>query len=176
MRVRQTGPRAPDSGCHPSPRLPCDPGRGAAVQLRVRPHQSGGRPDLHLDRSEDPLLTTQTAHIAVPHGIAVADPAPDVLPPAKVRRGLWGAIYRHPTVAIGSVLLVIMLLVAVLAPYLATVDPTALAPAKRTRAPSAEFWFGTDMMGRDIYSRVLYGARISLIVGFSVALLASLAG
>ena len=47
-----------------------------------------------------------------------------------------------------------MLLIAVLAPYLGTVDPTALAPAKRTRSPSADYWFGTDMFGRDIYSRV----------------------
>ena len=69
-----------------------------------------------------------------------------------------------------------MLLIAMLAPFLGTVDPTALAPAKRTRAPSADFWFGTDMLGRDIYSRVLYGTRVSLMVGFSVAILASLAG
>jgi len=54
--------------------------------------------------------------------------------------------------------------------------PTALAPARRTREPSAAFWFGTDMLGRDIYSRVLYGARVSLTVGFSVAVLASVAG
>jgi peptide/nickel transport system permease protein len=53
------------------------------------------------------------------------------------------------------------------------VDPTALAPALRTREPSAQFWFGTDMLGRDVYSRVLYGARVSLIVGFSVAIFAS---
>ena len=69
-----------------------------------------------------------------------------------------------------------MLLIALLAPWLGTVDPTALAPARRTREPSAAYWFGTDMLGRDIYSRVLYGARVSLIVGFSVALLASLVG
>jgi peptide/nickel transport system permease protein len=101
---------------------------------------------------------------------------PDVLPPIKVRHGLPGFIYRYPTIAFGSALLIVMLLIAVLAPYLGTVDPTALAPAKRTREPSADFWFGTDMMGRDIYSRVLYGTRVSLAVGFSVAILASLAG
>ncbi len=101
---------------------------------------------------------------------------PDVLPPIKVRRGLCGFIYRHPTIAFGGALLIVMLLIAVLAPYLGTVDPTALAPAKRTRSPSADFWFGTDMLGRDIYSRVLYGTRVSLMVGFSVAILASLAG
>jgi peptide/nickel transport system permease protein len=121
-------------------------------------------------------LIAQFAPIAVPPGIAVAAPTPDVLPPIKERRGLWGAIYRHPTIAFGSSLLIVMLLIALLAPYLGTVDPTALAPAKRTRSPSADFWFGTDMLGRDIYSRVLYGTRVSLVVGFSVAILASLAG
>jgi peptide/nickel transport system permease protein len=63
-----------------------------------------------------------------------------------------------------------------LAPLLGTGDPTALAPARRTRDPSWQNWFGTDMFGRDIYSRVLYGTRVSLAVGFSVAILASLAG
>jgi peptide/nickel transport system permease protein len=101
---------------------------------------------------------------------------PDVLPPIKVRRGLWGFVYRHPTIAFGGALLIVMLSIALFAPYLGTVDPTALAPAKRTRAPSADFWFGTDMLGRDIYSRVLYGTRVSLTVGFSVAILASVAG
>src|SRR5262249_6522968 len=70
----------------------------------------------------------------------------------------------------------VMLFIAVFAPWLGTVDPTALAPARRTREPSALYWFGTDMLGRDIYSRVLFGTRVSLTVGFSVALLASLAG
>jgi len=66
-----------------------------------------------------------------------------------------------------------MLFIAIFAPLLASADPTALAPTRRTRAPSAQYWFGTDMLGRDVYSRVLYGTRISLIVGFAVAALAS---
>jgi peptide/nickel transport system permease protein len=70
----------------------------------------------------------------------------------------------------------LMVLIAIFAPLLFTVDPTALAPAKRTRPPSALFWFGSDMLGRDVYSRVLYGARVSLTVGFSVAALASIIG
>jgi peptide/nickel transport system permease protein len=73
-------------------------------------------------------------------------------------------------------LVLAMLAIAVLAPYLGTIDPTELAPARRTREPSAEFWFGTDMLGRDIYSRVLHGTRVSLVVGLSVALLASAIG
>lgn len=121
-------------------------------------------------------MTVQSATLVVPPGIAVAAPTAEVLPPVKVRRGLLGFVYRYPTIAFGGALLIVMLLIAVLAPYLGTVDPTALAPAKRTRSPSADFWFGTDMFGRDIYSRVLYGTRVSLTVGLSVALLASLAG
>ena len=121
-------------------------------------------------------MSAQSSLLTVPPGIAIAPAMPDVLPPIKVRRGLRGFVYRQPAIAFGGALLIVMLLIAVLAPYLGTVDPTALAPAKRTRSPSADFWFGTDMLGRDIYSRVLYGARVSLLVGFSVAILASLAG
>jgi peptide/nickel transport system permease protein len=121
-------------------------------------------------------LISQSPTIPLPAGIAAAAAMPDVLPPVKVRRGLAGFMYRYPTIAFGGSLLLAMLLIAVLAPYLGTVDPTALAPAKRTRSPSAEYWFGTDMFGRDIYSRVLYGTRISLMVGLSVAVLASVAG
>ena len=83
---------------------------------------------------------------------------------------------RHPGIAVGGLLLVLIALAAVLAPLLFTVDPTALAPARRTRPPSAAHWFGTDMLGRDVYSRVVFGARVSLIVGFAVAALASAIG
>ncbi|GEC57126.1 peptide/nickel transport system permease protein [Bradyrhizobium japonicum] len=120
------------------------------------------------------ISTTSTA--ALPPGLVIAPQLPELLRPVKIRHGLIGFLRGHPTVAIGGALLLCLILIAIFAPYLGTVDPTALAPAKRTRAPSAHFWFGTDMLGRDIYSRVLYGARVSLTVGLSVAALASLAG
>jgi peptide/nickel transport system permease protein len=82
-----------------------------------------------------------------------------------------GFVHRHPTIVLGGSVLTLMVLIAIFAPFLATVDPTALAPAKRTRPPSELYWFGTDMLGRDVYSRVLYGSRVSLTVGFSVAAL-----
>ena len=92
-------------------------------------------------------------------------------------RGRFGTFFRrYPTVVVGGAILAVMLFIAVFAPLLFTVDPTALAPAKRTRPPSELYWFGTDMLGRDIYSRVLYGSRVSLIVGFSVAAIASVTG
>jgi peptide/nickel transport system permease protein len=116
------------------------------------------------------------AQAAPPPGVAAAAPMPDVLPPVKPKKGFIGFIWRNPTMAIGGFLLLLMVLVAIFAPLLWTTDPTALAPARRTREPSAMYWFGTDMLGRDVYSRVLYGARVSLIVGFSVAILSSIVG
>jgi peptide/nickel transport system permease protein len=101
---------------------------------------------------------------------------PDVLPPVRLRRGVWGFLRRNPAIAFGGGLVLLMVLIAVFAPLWWTTDPTALAPARRTRDPSSLYWFGTDMLGRDVYSRVIYGTRVSLIVGFSVAILASLAG
>ena len=116
------------------------------------------------------------ARAAPPPGLAIAAALPDVIPPRRARGPVWGLVRRHPTVVVGGLLLLVVFLMAALAPWLGTVDPTALAPAKRTRVPSSLYWFGTDMLGRDLYSRVVYGARVSLLVGFSVALLASAAG
>jgi peptide/nickel transport system permease protein len=101
---------------------------------------------------------------------------PNVLPVPKERGRVAGFIYRHPTIVVGGVLVGLMILMAILAPYLWTKDPTSLAPAKRTREPSALYWFGTDMLGRDVYSRVIYGSRVSLMVGFSVAFCAAAIG
>jgi peptide/nickel transport system permease protein len=122
------------------------------------------------------LTVSATSSAPVPPGLVVAQRLPDLLLPVKVRRGMFGFLRNNPTVAIGGLLLLGLVLIGIFAPYLGTVDPTALAPAKRTRPPSADFWFGTDALGRDIYSRVLYGTRVSLTVGISVAVLATLGG
>ena len=66
--------------------------------------------------------------------------------------------------------------IAVFAPYLGTVDPMKINPIQRLREPSAKNWFGTDHLGRDLYSRVLYGSRVSLQVGIAVALVATTSG
>ena len=107
---------------------------------------------------------------------AAAPALPDLLKPRRQRKGWTGFLLNNPTITFGAGLLLVMLFIAVAAPWLGTVDPTELAPRKRNLEPSAEYWFGTDAFGRDIYSRVLYGARVSLIIGFSVALLASVFG
>ncbi len=107
---------------------------------------------------------------------AAAPDLPGILPVPKERGRIVGFIYRHPTIFVGGLLVAVMIFIAIFAPYLGTKDPTALAPARRTREPSALYWFGTDMLGRDVYSRVMYGSRVSLIVGFAVAFFASIVG
>ncbi len=129
-----------------------------------------------VDHAWGPLHVTASTSTAAPVGLAIAPDLPDILPPVKTRRGLWGLVYRHPTSALGVFLLAIMFVFAIFAPWLGTVDPSAIAMSKRTRPPTVNNWFGTDMLGRDIYSRVVYGARISLLVGFSVAIFASVTG
>jgi peptide/nickel transport system permease protein len=122
-------------------------------------------------------LSDLTASSApVPPGLVIAQALPDLLAPVTVRRGVRGFLRNNPTVTIGGALLVVLALIGIFAPYLGTVDPTAIAPAKRMRPPSELYWFGTDALGRDVYSRVMFGARVSLTVGLSVALLATLAG
>ena len=86
------------------------------------------------------------------------------------------AFHRHPTMILGGTILTLLILMAIFAPLLTSIDPNALSPVRRLRQPNAQYWFGTDMIGRDIYSRILYGARVSLIVGFGVAICSTLAG
>lgn len=111
-----------------------------------------------------------------PRGMVIAEPLPDILQEVRRRNGIPGFLHRYPAIAIGGLMLAAMVFVAVFAPFLGTQDPTALATSARLRTPSAEHWFGTDMLGRDIYSRVLYGARVSLFVGLAVAFFASVIG
>ena len=86
------------------------------------------------------------------------------------------AFRRHPTALVGGAILIAMVAIAIAAPWLGTVDPLAVFPSQRLHPPSAESWLGTDMLGRDVYSRVVYGARVSLIVGLAVAALSTLLG
>ena len=78
---------------------------------------------------------------------------------------------REPTFVIGLAVLLMILASGVLAPAWWTGDPQQMRPAQRLQPPSAVRWFGSDHFGRDVYTRTLYGARVSLVVGASVALL-----
>jgi len=102
----------------------------------------------------------------------------DILPQAKAPNRMadfrsWAA--RHKTIVAGSIILLLLVIVAFTAPWLAG-DPLQFEPTNRLKRPSETFWFGTDQFGRDVYSRVVHGTRISLIVGLSVAVLATIVG
>lgn len=102
----------------------------------------------------------------------------------------WSLLIRNPSVIIGGVIMILMMLIALLAPWLGTMDPASIDPTDRNKRPGAEriitdasgretvwvYRMGTDSLGRDVYSRVIYGARVSLIVGLTVALLSMSAG
>jgi len=99
--------------------------------------------------------------------------------------GAWRRLAKHWSVRIGGGALAMLALVSLLAPWLGTIDPTLLDPVNRDLLPRRSgtvmlltgesfehtFWMGTDSYGRDIYSRVLYGGRVSLVVGAAVAVL-----
>jgi len=97
---------------------------------------------------------------------------------------------RNRSIVIGAILLAIIVAVAVLAPVLGTTDPARVEPVLRNKRPGAmasvrnddgsqterTLWMGTDSLGRDVYSRVVYGARVSLILGVTVALISAAMG
>ena len=84
------------------------------------------------------------------------------------KRSIANAVKRQPLAAVGMVLLLVFTICAVFAPWLAPQDPAQLDLTGRLMGPSWAHWFGTDELGRDILSRTLFGARISLLVAVSV--------
>ncbi len=104
---------------------------------------------------------------------------------ATKRKSLWLVAIRNPNVIFGGLILLAMLTIAILAPFLGTVDPQRIDPAARNKKPGTEITYrlddgttakriaimGTDSLGRDVYSRVLYGARVSLAVGVAVSVI-----
>ncbi|WP_262333325.1 ABC transporter permease [Bosea sp. BH3] len=110
--------------------------------------------------------------------------APVAAEPPASRRRLFGRLLTNPSVAIGGFVLIVMAVIGLLAPVLGTLDPTAINPSTRNRVPGFErtiraddgsnstfkHRMGTDSLGRDVFSRVVYGARISLVIAMTVAL------
>ncbi len=108
------------------------------------------------------MAQAQTVTLKQPLSVRLADAA----------RWLW----RHPIILCGLILLLVMLLLALFSALIATHDPIRVNPTQRLKAPSAEHWFGTDHLGRDVFSRTIYGSQVSLLVGFTVALLSTIIG
>jgi peptide/nickel transport system permease protein len=85
-------------------------------------------------------------------------------------------VAENPAAVISTIVVLVIAIGAIFAPLLATFDPNYVNPADRLSEPSSTYWFGTDDLGRDIYSRVVYGARISLLVGIVVMIAATAIG
>lgn len=94
--------------------------------------------------------------------------------------GRWGAFLffcrRYPLGAIGAAFMAVFVLAAVFAELIAPLDPLATNASASLSSPNPDFLMGADMMGRDVYSRIVHGARISLAVGIGSTLLGGLLG
>lgn len=101
-------------------------------------------------------------------GDAVVEPAEDA---ARARAPLWRTALANSSVAVGAALLAVIVVVTVLVPLL-TVEPTTQNVLSRLKPPGEAGLFGTDALGRDVFSRVVHGGRISLAVGLAVAAVA----
>lgn len=107
-------------------------------------------------------------------------------PPLKtrVRKAFatsWKTLKSNPNLMMGSIILTVMVGIAILtllptASTVARYDPTELAVRDRINGPSADHWFGTDKLGRDVYSRTLHGTKTSLYVGIGVAFIVTIVG
>lgn len=92
------------------------------------------------------------------------------------RKVLLQRIAHNRMLTIGGSVLLAVVLLSLLGPLVTPYGPLQIDPVSRLRGPSAVHWFGTDNFGRDVLTRVIYGARISLLVGAAVTLIASLVG
>ena len=96
--------------------------------------------------------------------------------PAARRFPLLSRLLRHRLFVAGALLCLAVLLLALLAGVISHADPNQMQITRRLKPPSALEWFGTDSFGRDVFSRVVFGTRISLLVGLSVAVITGVAG
>jgi peptide/nickel transport system permease protein len=98
--------------------------------------------------------------------------------PQKAGRNtrLWNLVQNQPLGAISALILLVIVLSAIFAPYIAPYDPTGGNSAALYVPPSGQYWLGTDAFGRDILSRLIYGARVSLIIGFGASILGVVIG
>ncbi|MGF9800953.1 ABC transporter permease [Brevibacillus agri] len=99
-----------------------------------------------------------------------------VLPPVNRKKIIMRRFLANRLAVTGTVLVSCIALVCLLAPLLTSYDPLEMKVQDRLKPPGADHWFGTDEFGRDIFSRVVYGSRISMCVGFSVVLVTSALG
>jgi len=122
---------------------------------------------------------TETATVPRPEAPRAASLTGLAVQPGRVQRApasLGAFLRRNPLALAGIVLFTAWVLISLLAPVLAPFDPMEQHIAERLQPPSAAYWLGTDQLGRDILSRVMFGGRISLPAGIAVIILAGVIG
>lgn len=100
----------------------------------------------------------------------------DVIPLPSSRRYKLPALLRSPLTVVGLVLIILFTASAIFAPLIAPMDPSDQELTLRLKPPSPEHWLGMDQLGRDVFSRMLFGAQISLTIGIVVVTVSSLFG
>lgn len=85
-------------------------------------------------------------------------------------------LLENPAALASLVFVLLVILLSIFAPLISPYSPTFVNPIERLQPPSSQYWFGTDTFGRDILTRAIYGARVSLFVGFAVMIIAAVAG
>jgi peptide/nickel transport system permease protein len=98
------------------------------------------------------------------------------VPRSRTATGLLRRAARRPLPVLGSALLIVLILSALLAPWFTPYDPFEMNVVDRLLPPNETYWFGTDAYGRDIFTRTLYGGRVSLVIGAAVAVAATVVG
>src|SRR4029077_273959 len=131
-----------------------------------RDHRGRGqfsrRPAVRRLGSPDQILELRGTLMSIEYDVQLASARPRLRRPAGRLRLFF---YRHPLGAIGALIMALFVFAAVFAPLITFYDPLTTDPAVSLARPGAAHWLGCDFMGRDVYSRIVYGARISLAVG-----------
>ena len=104
------------------------------------------------------------------------DATPTRAPLTETTVGVWRRLISHRSVVVGGILFAFVLIAALFAGWLAPFDPVDTDPVNALQPPSGEHWMGTDQLGRDVFSRVIHGARPSLIMGVVPMLISSIIG
>src|SRR5207247_7626242 len=138
--------------------LPHHPGHRARHRVLVHVRQPGRRPRLRVAEPKDQLRVSTVYGPALPADVAETP----ISQPISLRR----LLRTYPRVAVASALLLLLVLVTVLAPWVALHDPIATDPSNALLGPSAAHPLGTDELGRDLFARVIWGSRVSLPIAF----------
>ena len=108
--------------------------------------------------------------------LGTSNPLIEETPFQRKTKAVRRALAKNPIMGAGIVVVIFFVLVAFAAPLITPVGPKEINPINRLQPPGGEHWFGTDTLGRDVFTRTVYGTRISLMVGFLVALITMVFG